>query len=119
MKPFAALAVLACATLAGCSSAPDAAPTGHTTTVTVTAGNMRFAPDVIDVPVGDRLVVEFENAGPMLHDITFDNGAASERLNPDQSETVDVGIVAEDMDFWCSVAGHREKGMEGRVEVVE
>lgn len=107
----------AAATLAACSSAPDVAPTGHTTTVTVTAQGMTFSPDRIEVPAGDRLVVEFENADTQVHDITFGNGKASSRLASGEAETVEVGVVGADMQFWCSIAGHREQGMEGDIVV--
>lgn len=110
--------VLAGGALAACSSGPDVEPTGHTTTVTVTVTGMTYSPDRIEVPVGDELVVEFENTGMEMHDIAFDGGAESERLNPGESETVEVGVVGEDMEFWCTVSGHRAQGMEGAVVAV-
>ena len=118
MKQILAVAALACAALAsGCSSQPDVEPTGHTTTVTVGVDGMSYTPSDIEVPKGDELVVEFENTGTDLHDITFGNGEASERINPGQTETVNVGVIGEDMDFWCSVSNHREMGMEGTITV--
>jgi len=112
-------ALVATALLAGCSSAPDVEPTGHTTTVTVQVQGMSFTPSEIEVPLGDELVVEFENTGTDLHDIEFGNGEASERLNPGETETVNIGIVGEDTDFWCSVSNHRAMGMEGTITVAE
>jgi len=116
-KRILALVLLAGAALTGCSSQPDVEPTGHTTTVTVQVEGMSFTPSDIEVPRGDELVVEFENTGTELHDLTFGNGEASERINPGQSATVNVGVVGEEMDFWCSVSNHREMGMEGTVTV--
>ncbi|GGF44291.1 hypothetical protein GCM10010922_19850 [Microbacterium sorbitolivorans] len=113
------LALVAAATLTGCSSEPDVEPTGHTTTVTVQVQGMSYTPSEIEVPLGDELVVEFENTGTDLHDIEFGNGEASERLNPGETETVNVGVVGEDMDFWCSVSNHRAMGMEGTITVAE
>lgn len=101
--------------LAGCSSDTDVIPAGDTTTVTVQVDGMHYTPSEIEVPVGDELVVEFENTGLDLHDISFDNGEASERLNPGDAETIEVGVVGEDMEFWCSVSNHREMGMEGTI----
>ena len=116
-KLILSLVILMGAAVAGCSSQPDVEPTGHTTTVTVQVQGMSFTPSVIDVPLGDELVVEFENTGTELHDLTFGNGVASERLNPGQSATIDVGVVGEDLEFWCSVSNHRAMGMEGAVSV--
>ncbi|MGO2095962.1 MAG: cupredoxin domain-containing protein, partial [Candidatus Microbacterium stercoravium] len=108
---------LSAAVLAGCSSDTGVTPTGETTTVTVQVDGMHYTPAEIEVPVGDELVVEFENTGLDLHDISFGNGEASERLNPGDTETIEVGVVGEDMEFWCSVSNHREMGMEGMIVV--
>jgi nitrite reductase (NO-forming) len=116
-KRILALALLATASLTGCSSQPSVEPTGHTTTVTVQVQGMSYTPSEIEVPLGDELVVEFENTGTELHDIEFGNGEASERINPGQTATVDVGVVGEDLEFWCSVSNHRSMGMEGTVTV--
>ncbi|MCW4456723.1 multicopper oxidase domain-containing protein [Microbacterium sp. MPKO10] len=101
-------------TLAG----SEAQATGETTTIEVTVDGMRFVPDVLEVPAGDELVVEFTNTGTDIHDLTFANGVSSERLAPGDSETIDVGVISEDMEGWCSVTGHRAMGMELSVVAV-
>ncbi|GAA5145574.1 hypothetical protein GCM10025768_03000 [Microbacterium pseudoresistens] len=113
--------VLAVALLAvsGCASGPDAEPTGHTTEVTVSVQGMHFVPDVIEVPVGDELVVTFENTGDQIHDLVFDNGTGSDRVPPGQQAQIDVGVVAAHIDGWCSVSNHRAMGMELTVRAVE
>lgn len=119
MKRSGALLILAAAVgvLSACSSGASVEPTGHTISVTVSVEDMHFSPDVIEVAAGDELIVEFENTGREIHDITFDSGAASDRLGTGESETVDVGVIGEDQPFWCSVSGHRAQGMEGRIVV--
>ena len=68
----------------GCSSAAaqgSAAETGETTTVRVEARDMRFFPDTVEVPAGDRLVVELVNTDDEdVHDLVLDSGARSARL---------------------------------------
>ncbi|MEU1971042.1 multicopper oxidase domain-containing protein [Microbacterium sp. NPDC019599] len=91
--------------------------TGETTAVTVRVDGMRFDPAVIEVPYGDRLVVTFENTGTDVHDLTFANGVRTGRLAPGASEKIDVGLVGADFQGWCSIAGHRQMGMELTVEV--
>jgi|LSQX01.1.fsa_nt_gb nitrite reductase (NO-forming) len=94
------------------AGAADVTPTGNTTTVQVEAIGMKFIPAVIDVPVGDRLVVELTNTDPgQVHDLVFANGVSSGRLAPGASATVDVGIIGATLDGWCSIAGHRQMGM--------
>ncbi|MFD6857943.1 multicopper oxidase domain-containing protein [Rhodococcus sp. NPDC060090] len=84
---------------------------GHTTEVEVRIEGMRFVPDVLDVPIGDRLVVTLVNTGTDRHDLVLANGARTGRIDPDETATLDVGLVGGQVDGWCSVAGHRQMGM--------
>ncbi|MDQ2662058.1 MAG: cupredoxin domain-containing protein, partial [Actinomycetota bacterium] len=60
---------------AGIGTAPisDVDATGETTTVEVEVDGMRFVPGEIEVPAGDRLVIEFHNTGDDVHDLTVQN----------------------------------------------
>lgn len=81
-------------------------------TVSVEAANMRFTPNVIEVPVGTRLVIELRNTDTEhVHDLVLANGAHSARLSPGAYETVDVGVISENLEGWCSIVGHRQQGM--------
>lgn len=105
--------------LAGCASGPSAAPTGETTEVTVTVQGMRYVPDVLEVPVGDTLVINFENTGTEVHDLVLENGKGSEHVAPGETAVIDAGVISEDMEGWCSVSNHRAMGMELTVRAVE
>lgn len=99
---------------AGIGSSPLSDPTvatGRTTTVAVRALDMRFSPATVEVPVGDRLVLEVTNEDDDVHELVVENGAGSGRLSPGEHGTVDVGIVGADLEGWCPVAGHRQMGM--------
>ena len=98
-------------------SAAGVAPTGHVTRVEVRVDGMRFTPDVIEVPAGDELEVSFTNTGTDVHDLTFANGVHSRRLAPGESAEIVVGVIGADMQGWCSIAGHRQMGMELTVQV--
>lgn len=111
----AALAVVAVA-LTGCSTAPEVTPTGETTTVEVRMLENRFEPDLIEVPLGNRLVIELINDDLDLHDLELDSGVASSRLGSGDSETIDAGVISEDLDGWCTVPPHREHGMVLTIE---
>ncbi len=94
------------------SPADDAVTaTGRTTTVRVEAQDMRFVPDVVEVPAGDRLVIELVNTDDDVHDLVLDNGARSGRMSAGETVEVDLGVVGRDVEGWCSVAGHRQMGM--------
>ncbi|MFD1826492.1 MULTISPECIES: multicopper oxidase domain-containing protein [Mumia] len=100
------------------SAAAGAAATGETTTVKVEARDMRFTPDTISVPAGNRLVVVLTNTDDEdVHDLVLDSGANSGRLSPGQTKRVDVGVVGRDLDGWCSVIGHQQMGMVLTVHV--
>lgn len=93
-------------------TAPAMPPTGRTTTVAVRMAEMRFHPDVIEVPAGDRLVIELSNDDEHdVHDLVLADGTASGRLQPGQSATVEGGVVSHDLAGWCSIVGHRAMGM--------
>ncbi len=120
----AGLAVVVLVMVAGIVADPSALPglssagaqaavqaTGQTTTVTMTMKDMRFHPDKVEVPAGNRLVVNLTNQDGMVHDLVTAGGAESGRLYPGEKATVDVGVIGADMDGWCSIVGHRQQGM--------
>lgn len=97
------------------SAASGVVPTGDTTTVHVETQGMRFVPSQIDVPVGDRLVIELVNTDSDVHDLVLETGATSGRLAAGEEARIDVGVVGRDLDGWCSIVGHRQMGMTLRV----
>nr|WP_179665501.1 multicopper oxidase domain-containing protein [Nocardioides panaciterrulae] len=100
------------------SAAAGVAPTGHTTHVVVRAADMRFTPDSLDVPAGDRLEIEVRNTDDSdVHDLVLDSGQDSGRLLPGESARVVVPVVGRDVAGWCSVLGHRQMGMVLAVHV--
>jgi len=98
-------------TLLASSTTPAVPATGETTMVRVEAGDMRFTPSRIEVPAGDRLVLEVVNTDTDVHDLVLTNGARSDRLAPGDTARVDVGVVGSDLEGWCSLVGHRQMGM--------
>lgn len=96
----------------GVDAAVGVAATGATTTVRVEAQDMRFLPDLVEVPAGDRLVLEVVNTDTDRHDLVVATGARTGRLDPGDTATLDLGVVGTDLQAWCSVAGHRQMGME-------
>ena len=101
------------------SAADGVIATGHTTTVTVEAKDMRFTPSHIEVPVGDRLVVTVDNTDQTdVHDLVLETGHDTGRLAPGESAVVDVGVIGRNLDGWCSVVGHRQMGMVMSIEAV-
>lgn len=96
----------------------DATPTGHTARVHVAMKGMHYHPGTIDVPPGDRLVIDLVNEDPsQVHDLTLANGAHSPRLSPGGRATVDAGVITAPTQGWCTIVGHRSMGMELQITV--
>jgi len=94
------------------AAASDAvAATGNTTTVEIRAEGMRFHPDRIEVPAGDRLVIELTNGDDRRHDLVLANGARTGSLPPGETAQLDAGLITGPVEGWCSLPGHRAAGM--------
>lgn len=87
------------------------AATGNTTTVEIRADGMRFHPDHIEVPAGDRLVIELTNADERRHDLVLANGAFTPSVAPGGTARLDAGVITGSVEGWCSLPGHRAAGM--------
>ena len=87
-------------------------PTGNTTHVTVKVDGMSYAPNTIEVPAGETLVITFENTGDQHHDLVLANGARTESIAPGDTAVLDAGVMGASMVGWCSLPGHRAMGME-------
>ncbi|WP_433531631.1 multicopper oxidase domain-containing protein [Micromonospora sp. CA-263727] len=86
-------------------------PTGQTTTVAVTANGMRFHPDRITVPTGDRLIIELTNNDQRRHDLVLATGVKTPALARNGTTRLDAGIIGTAVAGWCSLPGHRQAGM--------
>jgi plastocyanin len=86
--------------------------------IAVTADDLAFDPDEITVRAGEDIAIVLTSVD-ILHDFTIDELDA--HVAADRGETATGGLRAEEpgrYTFYCAVAGHREAGMEGTLEVV-
>ncbi|HRW17448.1 MAG TPA: multicopper oxidase domain-containing protein [Dermatophilaceae bacterium] len=96
----------------GAGQPATVAATGRSTTVRVDIAGMHYSPARIEVPYGDRLVIELANDDPgQVHDLVLETGARTPRLRPGERATLDAGVVGADLQGWCSIVGHRQMGM--------
>ena len=104
--------------LGGADVSAGVAPTGHTTEVEIEAAHMRFTPNQITVPRGDTLVLHVRNTDPeQVHDLVLASGATTGRLAPGGQATIEIPVVGQSLDGWCSIVGHRQLGMTLRITV--
>ena len=82
------------------TTASSVTPTGHTTRVSVGVDGMAFTPNHIEVPVGDRLIIDFTNSGDQRHDLVFENGVTSGSLATGETKELDLGVVSGDLEGW-------------------
>ncbi len=100
------------------ASVDAVAATGQTTTVAVEAGDMEFIPNVIDVPIGNVLIIDLVNVDDNVHDLVLSNGVDSGRIGPGQSARVEAGVIGADLAGVCSIVGHQQMGMTLTIKAI-
>lgn len=95
----------------GATQAADVTPTGRTVRVQVTAHDMSFEPNSVEVDPGDHVVIELTNGDPTnLHDLMV-GSTRTPRLGVGEKAELDLGVVGASAQGWCTVVGHRQMGM--------
>lgn len=97
--------------------AEDTAPIDGADEVAVTATSMAFAPDRLEVTVGEPVNIVLTSED-IVHDLTVEE--VDFHLAADGGETTTGGLVFDepgDYTGYCTVPGHREAGMELEITV--
>lgn len=87
--------------------------------VAVSASSFAFDPAEIEVQAGEDIAIVLTSTD-ILHDFSIPELGA--HVAADAGETATGGLRADEPSrytFYCTVAGHREAGMEGTLVVVE
>jgi plastocyanin len=85
--------------------------------IEVDATSFQFDPDEITVEAGEDIAIVL-TSDDVLHDFTIDDLDA--HVTADEGETAEGGLRADEPGrhaYYCSVAGHRDQGMEGTLIV--
>jgi P-type Cu+ transporter len=110
---------MASLSIAGGVVAADRAIDAGAVTIDVTARDFRFGPAAIEVPAGRFVVLRFTNNDPVFHDWTVE-GLANIDANARPGQTQRIRFRIDRPGEWtvvCTVAGHDEAGMSGRLSV--
>ncbi len=100
-------------------AAPSGAPpVAGASTVAVDAAEFVFRPAEVRVPSGQGVNIILANRGAVVHDLTipalgFHLSVQPQRLREGSLSATGPGTY----EFYCSVPGHREAGMAGRIVV--
>jgi plastocyanin len=83
-------------------------------------GDLAYEQDSVSAPAGP-VTIEFDNPAPIGHDVVVEDDSGNELARTDvisgDTTTAEGEFEAGDYTFYCSVAGHREAGMEGTLTV--
>ena len=55
--------------------------------------------------------MEVTNNGDQEHDLNLNGETGTDRLQPGESQTADLGVIDAEAQAWCTVPGHKEAGM--------
>ncbi len=96
---------------------PPVEPTGRTTAIRVIARDMRFHPGSVEVARGDMLRVTIANVDEVdSHDLRIGD-VQTPLIHPGSEGVLEYGPVAQDIEGYCTVVGHRAAGMTFNVTV--
>ncbi|HEY8868118.1 MAG TPA: multicopper oxidase domain-containing protein [Candidatus Limnocylindrales bacterium] len=95
------------------TSQPPASPADK---ISIDAFDLGFTPSMPSVAAAGTYRVEFNNTGSTLHDLTFADGT---RIVADGGKTATGTVIvpAAGLAFICSIPGHADAGMKGKVMV--
>jgi len=119
--PVAAVALaLAPALVAACGGDDDeelpALDAETSPRLEVSATEMAYDPDEVAVAAGTVEIV-MHNDGTILHDLRIADQPFIVEARAGETGTAQVALEAGSYEFYCSLPGHREAGMEGVLEV--
>jgi plastocyanin len=95
---------------------------GGQTTLRLTAdpgGALRFDKQSLETRAG-RVTLTMENPSSVAHNVSIEGSGVDEEgktVGEGGTSTVRAELRAGDYEFYCSVAGHRQGGMEGTLTV--
>ena len=82
-------------------------------------GELAFEPPKLEAQAGPVVLV-MENPAPIEHNVSLEGQGVSEEgevVGEGGTSTVSAEVESGEYTFYCSVAGHREGGMEGTLTV--
>lgn len=75
-------------------------------------------PDILEIEAGTAVVLDVVNAADGEHDLMVDGGRRTRVLAPGESERLDLGVVTDALDAWCTIGDHDVAGMTLDLRVI-
>jgi len=122
------LVVAASLVLAGCggSYSGSSGSTGGTAgaskqTVSISESEFKLSPSKVSVDQTGKVTFRVKNAGTVTHALEIEGRGVEEEtgsISPGQSKTLTVDMSkAGEYEMYCPIDSHRDKGMEGTIQV--
>ena len=116
----AVLAPIVLAPTAPKPAAVSSVSTSLATSVSITGSEFKFSPNIIQVPVGQKISLRLNNSGSVEHDLTIPGPGFSLPARAGQSATGEFTFDKPGVfEFICSIPGHKDAGMKGTLMVVD
>ncbi len=91
---------------------------GGTKVIPVTLTDFDVTPGTLMVSRSTHLLLDVVNRGDQVHDLTVAGGPSTRMLGPGDSQRLDLGVVTQRLQSWCTVDSHQSLGMIFEVQVV-
>lgn len=87
--------------------------------ITVSGDDYSFSPAALNLKAGENVRLNFKNEGKVVHNWVIENGGvSSQTISPGETDTVDFAAPKSGKyTVYCSVPGHKERGMVGELTV--
>lgn len=105
-------------TLTGVGGAEVSADVPEIKIIEIELGEMYVKPDTIEISVGEQVQLHVKNVGVMGHDLKLNGTVGTIELANGQEETITIGPLSANTLAWCTLPGHRESGMELKINVI-
>ena len=85
----------------------------------ISGNEYSFNPSSITVSAGDKVKIIFRNDGERNHDLVIEElGIRTKIINSGETDTIEFEVKQPGTyTFFCSLPGHRQAGMEGKLIV--
>jgi nitrite reductase (NO-forming) len=109
---FAFIGLFLPATGGGAEAGSETAASGVPQRFVVELGDLYVEPNVLEVEDGRPVVLSVTNvSASMVHDLKLFGTTGTRELAPGESEEVDLGVVSDGDQAWCTIPGHKAAGM--------
>lgn len=103
--------------ITSCGNTPTTTTGEPEQVIEIELGDMYVKPDTIEINAGENVKLHVKNVGAMVHDLKINGTSGTAELVTGQEETITVGGLTDSVLAWCTLPGHRESGMEMKINV--